>query len=180
MNKQTYIPAQPGTNIYPIKDNVDGMADTAWILAMISLWPTSTYSAIEIFETKKCIRRFLVSVIDPYIAYKEFCQRILLTRKYQLDNPAQAISEIPTIWFHSNKNGFLLSSVWFNSLQQIRSKLPLHKLEMKALAEAILEMAEENSPNNFHYWITWFKERNAPDELMLFSMFTAYNNYKTV
>lgn len=178
MNKEQ-LSVNTESVIYPAQENITGMTQAAWALSIIIFWPVSVFSEEEIKKTKKHIRQFLINAADPYKAYLEYCQRILLMRQYLLDNDGATIPELPSHWLQA-RHGFPISAIWFKTLQRVRTALPLYKHDMKALAEAVLEMTEDPTASNFNYWISWFKARNANDELMMFSMHCAFNQFKAV
>ena len=104
----------------------------------------------------------------PNKAYKSFCQRVLLARQYVNSSPNRYIP-LPTIWLDKeNATGFAGTKQWLNDILAVRSSLPNYKTELKAFAEAILEMKEEPTAENFHYWRNYFIDNKTSGLLTLF------------
>lgn len=86
----------------------------------------------------------------------------------------------PGRWLNAtNAAGYEASLPAFLFLQESRKRVPLYRAELKALAQAILEMAEEPSAPLFREWVQWFGQRRAVGELFLFTMCAAMQAYKT-
>jgi hypothetical protein len=117
---------------------------------------------------KEMIKQMLVSSKTPVKTYKAFCQRVLLARQYVNSNPNRYIP-LPTIWLDTeNPTGYAGTQIWFDNIQDIRASLPNYKTELKAFAEAILEMSEEPTTENFQYWRNYFIDNKATGLLTLF------------
>jgi hypothetical protein len=167
MTIKQYKPADPGYTILPIKENINAMVNAAWVLSITCLWPFTCFSEKEMEEGKKHIRRFMINEADPYKAYMEYCQRILLLTKQRIHGPCHVIPQDD--FFHPlNKNGFTQTEGLFKQLQHDRTKFRLYRQELKALSEAILDIAEEPDLENFHYWVSWFLSHFAYSEYTLF------------
>ena len=174
MNTKQIRLAYTDPPVYPIKENITIMVNTAWLLAITCLWPCSVFTAKEQRDTKKYIRRFINNVANSYLAYQELCQRILFAHQISMHSGQYSVSEFPTHWFKSsNKNGFAATSAWFQQLQQKRKKHPLLLHTITAFCEAILDMAEEPGSTNFNYWMLWFSRQTANEESMVFQAWTA-------
>lgn len=144
------------------------MVKAAWNITYTSLWNTWTLSAYELNGSKNFIRNFIVNSSDTFKGYQEYCQRVLLAREYIIKNPDKYVP-VPSKWFHTNNcNGFAGTSRWFLNTQDIRKSLPLYRSQFKALPEAVLEMLEEPSARNFHYWRDWFISRDKQATANLF------------
>ncbi|MEP7107654.1 MAG: hypothetical protein ABI760_06715 [Ferruginibacter sp.] len=175
MNTRQKCPDYPGSNIYPIKEDIEAMVNTAWVLSIRCLWPSTRFSVKDCSDANKFIRGFIINETDPYKAYMEYCQRVLLAERQLIYDPCYKINPVPVEWFNSsNRNGFIQSLEWFQKLKQIRIKRPLYKQAMKTFCEAILDIVEVPTIDNFNYWLTWFKEKDAPVYLIHFILFTIY------
>lgn len=147
---------------------IERLVNTAWGFACTALWNTSIFSNKEIEEAKASIKELLVNSKNPEKGYSAFCQRVLLARQY-INNNAGKYIPLPTIWLHKdNPFGFAGTKEWYDNIRAVRSSLPQFKAELKAFAEAILEMKEDATDKNFEYWKNYFIERKAPGLLALF------------
>jgi len=147
---------------------IEQLTNTAWNFAFTALWNNSVFSKTEIEEAKKCIQQFLLTAKCPIKAYKAFCQRVLLARQYVTSQPNRFIP-LPTIWLDkTNASGFAGTREWYRNILAVRSSLPNFKTELKAFAEAILEMSEEGTSKNFHFWRNYFIDKKTPGLLSLF------------
>ncbi|HWJ28977.1 MAG TPA: hypothetical protein VNS32_20710 [Flavisolibacter sp.] len=148
--------------------NINYLTDIAWQLSSTALWNHAEFSDTEKEEARKAIRQYLLSAKDFYQAYLIYCQRILMARQYILNHNMRLLV-LPSRWLHpDNQQGFAGTLSWYQRLQEIRNALPLHKIELKAFAEALLEMKEEPTKANFLYWRSYFIEKKAPGLLHLF------------
>ncbi len=144
------------------------LADTAWNLAHTALWNNVVFSNQETQAAKTMIKNIISSSKTPVKTYKAFCQRVLLARQYVNNNPDRYIP-LPTIWLdHENVTGYAGTESWYQNIQDIRASLPNYKNELKAFAEAILEMSEEPTTQNFQYWRNYFIDNKATGLLGLF------------
>jgi hypothetical protein len=102
-----------------------------------------------------------------------FVERVLLHRERegQLSCPASFFLD------PYNALGFVRSAGWMRDLEAMREKLPSYKLESRALAEALSELATDPSRKTFRYWQYYFTERKAFECLALFSRAAGYLTY---
>ena len=155
------------------KASLNQLSETAWILSYTALWNTMVFSETETETSKSFIYNHFNSSSDPYRSYIAYSERVLLARAYVNKYSGRYIP-LPSLWFsETNAKGFAGTKKWHDQLVLIRSSLPLYKLELKALAEAVLEMNEEASLSNYRYWKSYFIEKNAMDLLSLFMAIVA-------
>lgn len=149
----------------------------AWLAAYTALWNGICFSTTEQEQAKEAIRQWLSQQAGTEAAYKQMVQRILLARQYLTSNTVK-YAPIPTEWFAtSNNNGYAGTQRWYHQLQQQRQAMPLKAIELKAFAEAVLEMQEEPTGKNFHYWRSYFAERNKQQLLNLFLSTVAWQTF---
>jgi hypothetical protein len=152
------------------KPYIEHLLHTAWNLCSTALWNDSEFSDKEKDEARNIIKQYLAQATDPYKAYLAFCERVLLARQY-IHRYARSSSylPLPTEWLdQNNMSGFTGTKKWYERLLSVRASLPVYKIENKALAEAVLEMSEEPSADNFVYWRRYFIEKGASGLLQLF------------
>ena len=148
--------------------NVDQLTNTAWNFAHTALWNNCIFSKTEIERSKNCIKEMFIASRNPTRAYNTFCQRVLLARQYVNSQPNRYIP-LPTVWLDKeNPTGFAGTKLWYMNIRELRSSLPNYKIELKAFGEAILEMNEEATHENFQYWRNYFIEKQMPGLLTLF------------
>lgn len=136
--------------------------------AFSALWNNSNFSKSEIQTGKLYISEILGAAKNPLRGYRNFCQRVLLARQYVAKLPGRFIP-IPSLWLDPEyQNGYRGTADWLNKILTVRESLPDFKIELKALAEAVLEIREEPSRKNFNYWRNYFVEKKAADMLSLF------------
>lgn len=128
----------------------------AYYCAYTALWNAAQLSQAEKDAAFEAVRGFIINSENPEKAYAQLVQRVLMARFYSLSNEGVTIPE-PSAWFNAgNANGFPGTANWYDRLHKKRQAYPLHRLELKAFPEAILEMVEDASARNFHYWRSWF------------------------
>ena len=144
------------------------LVNTAWNFAHTALWNNAVFSASEVTLAKHRIKEMLTVSKTPVKTYKAFCQRVLLARQYINNNPNRYIP-IPTIWLDENNvTGYAGTAIWYDNILAVRASLPNYKTELKAFAEAILEMHEEPTTKNFQYWRNYFIDNKTTGLLTLF------------
>lgn len=156
------------------------LTHAAWSFAHAALWSRYSFSAKEEKESKGFIRAFLSKGCQPDKAFGAFCERVLLAKAY-VERDVKRYVPLPSAWLDpNNPNGFAGTASWNQRLQDMRSSMPLYRIEWRALGEAIVEMAEEPSADNFSYWKNYFLERKAAALIPLFCSATMNMQYATV
>ena len=151
---------------YASNEDIGSLALSAWSIAQAVLFSGQLYTQKEKQKILMHIRSFLLSSHDPYQAYLEFCQRIMLARHYTYRNSNGLLYHHPARWFRQGYSiGFDKTKPMYERLIKRRKKDPLWKKEWKALAEAIHEMHESPTCCVFLYWQKWFLNNNASAEL---------------
>jgi hypothetical protein len=165
------------TTISNNNDYLDKLVATAWTFSYSVLWNGETFSIKETHTAKRIIRYHISNSDNLYDAYLEFCQRVLLAWEYVNKEPDRFIPR-PALWLcPDNRFGYMGTESWFEYLKLIRRSLPLYRHQFKALPEAIMEMQDEPTAANFHYWRTWFLERSKQRALNLFLCVLANGKY---
>ena len=149
-----------------VREDIDMLSNTALTFTLLALWPGKTFIPKQLICVMKHVYSFIMYKSYPYLAYIEYCQRILLTWHYIALHPEWQPGT-PAFWLH-DKTGFSLSAGWYKSMEEKRVTEPLYLHKYKVLAEAILEMNEGPSPEALDYWVHWFMTHKATKELTLF------------
>ncbi len=159
-----------------VMDNIDShmqtaqLVDAAWNFAYTSLWNTTLFSTKEADAAKEKIFEYFSLAKDTRKAFVSFCQRVLLAR-YYVNGVKGRYMPLPSVWFDKdNEYGFVSTRKCFYEIRRVREALPSYKQEIKALAEAVLEFAEEPTVKNYQYWRGYFIEHKTPGLLSLFQM----------
>lgn len=140
-------------------DQINIYIQAAWNLAYASFWDQLDFSILELESAREFISAFISNSTNPYENYLEFCQRVLMAFGYIKTGNGKYIP-LPSIWFNNtNDKGFKGTLKWMDDLNCKRRSVPLYRIELKAMAEAVLEMVEEPTVANFRYWKTYLLER---------------------
>jgi len=151
-------------------DNEQSLTSIAWQFAYSVLWNNQLFSECEKDEARAHIREFLAASRNPTRMFLQFCQRMIVARQHvhELDSSVC----LPSLFLNKeNTEGFAKTRVWFDPIKELRRSLPNYKIEVKALAEAILEFSEEPTQRNFKYWRNYFMDRQEAILLELFTVF---------
>jgi hypothetical protein len=151
-------------------DTEKSLTNTAWQFAYSVLWNSQLFSEYERTEARSHINEFLTNSRNPTRSFLQFCQRMIVARQHinELDSSVC----LPSLFLDSeNPEGFAKTKAWFDPIKELRRSLPNYKIELKALAEAILEVSEQPSLGNFRYWRSYFIDRQEPVLLELFTVF---------
>lgn len=155
---------------------VQQLTHTAWQIAYTALWNGMVFTPEEINTAKERIHTFIQSG-SPLKRYSELTQRVLMARQYILTHEG-SYAPLPSCWLNpENKKGFAGTATWFAALETARASQPDYKQYMKALPEAVLETIQSNKASDFHYWRSWFAERNAQAVLNLYLSIIANSTY---
>lgn len=176
MNK-IQSPGKTGSHIVPIKENVKVLTNVAYTFTWIAFWSCTGYHPRQVSKAKSYIRRILLQSYDPYKAFIEFCQRIMLFREHMIENEEVSPGVYISTWLNE-EDGYLGTESLFQELEKERIKTPLYKIELKGLAEAIFDMAEDPTEDNFNFWLNWLRLKLACNEICLFTMFVSYYHFK--
>jgi len=153
------------------------LVDAAWNLAHTALWDTAIFSATEVEGARALLREELTKAPDAYKAYLAFGERVQLARYYVAARPDRYVP-LPTVWLHpDNAKGYRGTAAWHQRILDMRASLPVYKIELRALAEGVLELTEEPTVQNFLYWKRYFIEKKAPGLLQLFLSVLANGHY---
>jgi hypothetical protein len=174
--KQTNLSVIKG-GLYP-DVTIEKLAKIAWRFAYIALWNGVQFSQRESNTAKQQITTLLQQSKDAKKGFQAFCQRVILARTYVQKHSNRYIP-LPTDWLDANNTtGFAGTQQWLADIQAIRNALPNYKIELKALAEAILEFTEEPTTKNYRYWTQYFMDKQAINLLQLFQIMAAQNLYQ--
>lgn len=149
------------------------LAAIAWIFARCLLWNSLEFSAQEEQRAQEQILALLNRCADPRKGFRAFCQRVLLAQQYLSRNDDRYLP-LPTQWLHpGNEQGFAGTRNWLRRIETARASLPGHRQELKAMAEAVLEMHEEPCRANYQYWRSYFIQAGETRLLELFQQYLA-------
>lgn len=155
----------------PDKKNVPLMNQAALQVLVNGLYALAAVDAVALKKAADFVSKFIGDDEKAYARFAEFCQRILMVRHYIITHPKFQFAYPLHRWLDpANKHGFAGSAQWFADLQEKRKLRPMHMIKLKAFPEAILELAEERSPEIYNYWFPWFLENDATDEAILFKL----------
>jgi hypothetical protein len=144
------------------------LADAAYAVAISALWNGELLSLDAIQTIKQFIKAYLIKAEDRQFAYTVLIERILLARAYVIAEEGRYIPA-PSVWLNErNIQGFERTKKWWKQLNETRSSFPLHHHDMKVMAEAVVDMLQTPTAKNFHYWRTYFIERDWHAQLNLF------------
>lgn len=150
------------------RQQLDHLTSLAWQISFTALWNGQEFSTPEKEKASRLIKDFLQSRPNPLKAYAEYVQRVLLARQYILSHPGKYVP-LPVQWLSpENKNGFAGTQRWYAAIENTRHSLPAFKQTLKAFPEAVLETVQSGKANDFHYWRSYFAEREAQGLLNLF------------
>lgn len=151
------------------------MAEAAYWLAICAIWPAKSISNKDAVETCKLVQSIICDGKYRFNNYIALCERILLFKAYAIEY--KVVIPSPLKWFRLELESSP-TSVLYKSLLRKRIKEPLYRLEWKGLAEAVLDLSEDGSDKCIGYWEKWLSERNAFEELRLFSLYSVSGHLK--
>jgi len=160
--------AYGGNNILSRATEVSVMIDVSALVIVVGLYPQNSQELISVLRARSFTQRFILSSPDPYNAFSEMCQRVLLVRNWLDQNQRFKLpADMRKFLDHRNPYGVIASQRWFQKMQLRRRKEPLYLFNMKTFPEAVLEMATEPNREIFGYWYQWFLEHEADETFLL-------------
>lgn len=163
--------------IFGSKDEITQLVDTAWLFAYSTLWNNHEFSTIEKSEAKYYIKEWITGTKKPLKAFTNFCQRIILARQ-NIKSLNTDFLTLPSLWLDKeNPEGYASTKDLLDEIKALRHSLPGFQIEIKALAEAVLEFAEEPTNENFTYWRNYFNEKDEPVLLNIYTVFAANKTF---
>ena len=161
------------------KNGIDTLVNTAWTFASSALWYTTIFSTREAVTAKRYIKAFLMQSKNPAKAFVVCCQRVLIAKSYYAAQGSDTCTALPSAWFSPlNPEGFAFTKPGYDAIKTARQSLPNYQVEIKALAEAVLEYTEQPTTRNFNYWRNYFMERNEAALLNLFLVNAIHHHHK--
>lgn len=150
----------------------------AWSFATASLWNRQQFSETESLAAKIKIGTYFLGEQDKDAAFHEYCQRILLTRKFLLPVFGGTLP-LPSVWFdENNAAGYEATKELYNELVKQRKSEPSAMAEVGLTADAVLMFSK--NPTSEAYWS--FREDlliiKAPEMSLLFQLFVANLHYE--
>lgn len=155
-------------------DSVGKLAGAAWAIARSLLFSHLSLSSDEVTACITVIRQRLSVWNTGAEGFINLIQRVASFRLHSSSETKQP-GLLPSDWFrHGNAAGFALSAPLMEEITRIRASIPGYRSDLKALAEALLEMSEEPTVRNFIYWRDWFSERGMQQAHDLFCIAVTY------
>lgn len=164
-------------SVLTVSPNVEDYVNLSWNILHSTLYYSCIFSSREVDTTRTLIKRFLLQFINPYEGYIEFAQKVIIAKK-KIGNE-KLLCLIPSVWMNENyPYGIVNVHEEYQQLIQLRKQLPLYLIELRAFAEAVLEVSENPNGEIFNYWKQWFSERNFIEEMYLFGDVVLFNLLK--
>ena len=166
--KQQYIEYHH-RSAFESNENPDVLARAGFTFASVTLLSYRQLDELETTQLVRAIAGMLRNSHNAYDAYMEFCLRLLLARDahpwhFRKTCPGNNALE----WLKNQNNGYACTGSLYQQLLQKRKQHVLYKANWSALAEAVLDLIEDGTPEKFEYWIHWFRKRHARYELFIF------------
>lgn len=170
LKKETYTAPTLKVVHKETSDSTQNLIDIGWNFAYCCLWNATEFSSREIDAAKSKINQYLSLHKDPERGLISFCERILLAR-YYVAKKVWPQPSLPSLWLdRATQEGFSGTKKWYDEIKSIRLSLPKHKVELRAMAEAVIEFASDPTVQNYNYWRSYLIDRNAPSLLGLFQV----------
>jgi hypothetical protein len=159
------------------QNEISKLVDTAWLFAYSTLWNNHEFSSLEKSEAKYYIKEWITGTKKPLKAFTNFCQRIILARQ-NIKSLNTDFLTLPSLWLDKeNPDGYACTKDLLDEIKVLRHSLPSFQIEIKALAEAVLEFSEDPTKENFVYWRNYFIEKDEPVLLNIYTVFTANKTF---
>jgi hypothetical protein len=140
---------------------VQQLTDTAWNFAYSLQWNGEIFSPMEIQSAKDAIAAFLHLHKTPEAGFAVFCQRTVIAQN-GISKILYLSGALPSQWFDwRNDGGFVSTKAEYDRIEKTRASLPLHKRELRQLADAVIGFAERPTKETYLHWKEYFANAKA-------------------
>ena len=154
---------------FEASENLDTIAAAGLTFASVVLFHLTLSGEAATKPVIQTIRGLFINTNNPYDAYMEFCERLLLALdNYTCHFSGTAFGHNALDWLRCKNNGYACTESLYHQLLQKRKLNAMYKMNWRSLAEAVLDCIEDGSPERFEYWIHWFRVRHARFEMFIF------------
>lgn len=137
------------------------LADAGWNFAYSLQWNGEIFSLNEIQSAKNAIAAFLKLHKTPEEGFAVFCQRTAIAQN-GLSKILYLSGALPSHWFDwRNDDGFVSTKAEYDRIEKTRASMPLHKQELRQLANAVIAFAERPNKETYQYWREYFANAKA-------------------
>jgi hypothetical protein len=155
------------------QEQLQHFTTVSWLAAYTILWNGKQFSPKELKQALQQIRSFLLNATDLNTGFTELVQRLIIARQ-QLPSDYGSTRTLPSVWFSAGyPHGLASTQSAYNSLLKRRSVNPLYRIGLKSFADALLQVYENPSTENYHYWRSWFQQRHSNRLLNILLAFIA-------
>jgi hypothetical protein len=145
----------------------------AWLAAYTILWNGKQLKPAEIKAGLQAIHSCLLNTADLHTGFSELVQRLVIGRQ-NLPSDYGRLRTLPSEWFSPQyKYGFTATKSAYACLEKKRVMRPLHGLGLKFIVDAFVELYDNHSAKEYHYWRSWFQSRNKNGLLNILLAFIA-------
>ena len=157
---------------------LSALAASAWTITHAFVFSRLQFTGMEKQKAIAEIYQYILEGSNPEKGYRTYLERIVLYTCYA-EEPMSNL--LPSLWLSpAAKTGFAKTASSIQQIEMMRESIPAYRVETKALAEALQEMSEHPSPQNFIYWKDYFTLIKQERLLELFCIACAhlqFNHY---
>ena len=147
-------------------EDIGTLVKALWLILKTCFHPGSSYSTKDLNYIYKMLRRFFNNTTHHYETYVALCESImLLAWPWQSCKPGTAFILLIACLNGSNRRRFRNCPFRHSSLLKERQTNPLHRIEWKYLADAVLLCLENPDNNDMAYLSKWFRDNQCSYEL---------------
>jgi hypothetical protein len=144
------------------------LANAGWNLCKTLLWNYQEFNETEIEMAKELIEQYLINSLNTTNKFISFCERVELAYQFLQRNPTRFVPH-PLKWLSPHfEYGFYGTKEWYQTLLQERACIPIHRFELRVMAEAYLQFIYEPTKDKYQIGKKAIAHYNKSDILQAF------------
>ena len=152
------------------------LVEGAWNFAYSLLWNNQNFNEVEIELAKNLLRDYFTKSNKPLSKFVQFCERVQLAFQY-INRKEGRYASHPLKWLSPHfETGYKGTKDWYAELVQERSYIPIHRFELRVMAEAYLRFVASPTKESYQVGKQGIMHYNTTDILQAFN--NAVLNFK--
>ena len=159
------------------KSDLEFYVDAGWVFCKTLLWNNHDFNDAEIELAKQMIAIYLVKADNLKIKFIRFCERVQLAFQY-INRKVGRYACHPLKWLNQfYEFGFYGTREWYLDLIHERKYIPIHRFELRVMAEAYVEYILNPSKEIYLIGKNAIEHYNKTDILQAFNNAVLNYNY---
>ncbi len=156
------------------KEKITLLARNAWTITHAFVFGHLQFTTAEKKKAIHEIEQYIMEAENEENGLRIFLERIILFTQYKKTTGYNG-HLLPSVWLSAAApDGFAQTGAPMKQILDMRKSIPAYRIEIKALAEALIEIAALPSKQNFVYWKDYFTQAKQERSLEMFCIASAH------